>query len=303
MKSEIDVYAAYKISKFCKKNDIKILHLHTAHALSIGLLTKLFMKSLKLIGVRRVDFHINNKISKFLKYNNPSLDRIICISNGIRAVLLGDGVKSYKLCTIHSGIDTHKFDEIKKDTQFRSTYNIPENDVIVGTVAAIVDHKDYPNLLKAAKIVLEKKDNITFIALGEGELENDMKKMAKEFKILNKFHFLGFKKNIGPILKNFSLFVMPSKWEGLGTSILDAQAAGIPVIATHTGGIPEIIKHNKNGLLISPRNSKELANSILFLSENKNLRTKLSQGAREFVRDFNISKTVQNNIVLYKELL
>ena len=267
------------------------------------MLTKCFMKNLKLIGVRRVDFHIHNCFSRLYKYNNPLLNKIVCISDGIKKILLDDEIKPNKLITIHSGIDIHKFDNIECDNEFRLKYKIPNDDIIVGTVAAIVDHKDYPNLIGAAKIVLEKKDNVTFIALGEGELEEKMKKQAKDFNISNKFHFLGFHHAIGSILKNFTFFVMSSKWEGLGTSILDAQSLGLPVIATRTGGIPEIIKHNQNGLLVSPGDSKELANAILFLTENPQLQAQFSKVAKQSVKDFDISRTVQKNINLYKELL
>ena len=303
MHSEIDIWAGFKIAQICRQQNYRILHLHSAHALSIGIWAKLFYRKLLLIGVRRVDFHLKNNFSRKYKYNNRWMSRIVCISNGIKKVMMEDGVDQEKLVTIYSGIDIHKFDDVRRDKQFRSQNNISENDIIVGTVAAFVGHKDYPNLLQAAKLVIEKKSNIRFVALGDGKLEDEMKELADKLNISEKFHFLGFRQNIGSILKNFTIFVMPSKLEGLGTSILDAQSVGLPVIGTNTGGIPEAVKNDLNGFLVPPENSQELAKAIIKLSEDENLRQKFAKEAKEYVKKFDISTTVKKNIELYEELI
>jgi glycosyltransferase involved in cell wall biosynthesis len=303
MRGEIDIFAAFKIASLCKKENYTIIHAHSAHALSIGIIAKLFYPKTKIIGARRVDFHLkNNPFSRF-KYRTKLVSKIVCISNGIKNVMLEDGISKNKLRVIHSGINIHKFDKIEKMPDFRKKYKIKENDIIIGTIAALVGHKDYPNLLKAAEIVLSKKNNVIFISLGDGKNEREIKNLATNLELKNKFLFLGYKSNVGEIIKNFDIFVMASKKEGLGTSILDAQSIGLPVIGTQTGGIPEAVHHNENGLLVPPRNHKELASAIIKLIDDEKLREEFSQNANESVKKFDIELTITKNIALYDEIL
>jgi glycosyltransferase involved in cell wall biosynthesis len=303
MCGEADFVAGLKIAHYSKKNNFNILHLHSAHALGIGIWAKIFYSRLKLIAVRRVDFHIKkNWLSQF-KYNTTGLDKIVCISDGIKQVLIEDGIPLEKLITIHSGIDLHKFEEAVPGEDFKQQLGITEHDILIGTVAAMVDHKDYPNLLKAARIVIDKHNSVTFCAVGDGDDKNKILKLAEDLSLGNKFIFAGFRDDIGKFLKSFDIFVLTSKLEGMGTSILDAQAVGLPIVACETGGIPDIISHNQNGLLVPPSNEKALAEAISILIEKPKLRQKLAKKALETVKRFDIQRTVKKSIKLYQEIL
>ena len=301
MRNEFDIMTAYKIAKICKKEKFNILHLHSAHAMAIGLLVKLFYHKLKLVGVKRVDFNIKKNFLSKIKYSK--MDKIVCVSNRIKHVLIEDKIEEDKLLTIHSGIDLKKFDDCKPTEELKNNFDIPESNIIVGTVAAITGHKDYPNLIKAAKLVIDKIKNITFCAVGDGKLRNEMQNYVKKIGLEKHFIFLGFRKDVGDLLKTFDIFVLASHLEGLGTSILDAQAAGLPVIATEAGGIPEIIENNVNGILVPPKNSTKLAEAIMNLSKDKKGRRLLIKKAKETIRTFDIKNTIEKNIELYRDLL
>ncbi len=303
MKGEFDLIAAYQIARLCKKNHFDILHLHTAHAIAIGLLTKLFYSKIKLIAVRRVDFHVNkNWFSKF-KYNNRLLDIIECVSDSVKNVLLEDGVPGQKLITIHDGVDLDRFRDVIPPPDLNTQFGIPPHNLVIGTIAALVGHKDCPNLLRAAKIVLDNVDNVAFCAVGDGPDKEKILSLADQLGLGDRFIFTGFQKEVGKFLKIFDIFVLASKLEGLGTSILDAQTIGLPVVACRTGGIPEIIIHNQNGLLVPPQNEKALADALLLLLHDKKLCAKLSLNAIMTVKKFDIKDTIEKNIQLYRELL
>jgi len=303
MQNEMDFYAGFKIARFCRNNNFNIVHLHSAHALAIGLWTKLFYSKLKLIAVRRVDFHIKNNFFSQFKYKSRVLDKIICISNGIEKVLRADGIPEQKLITIHSGIDIGKFVDITPPENFRHDLGIPEKNVVVGTVAALANHKDYPNLLRAAKIVVEQNNKVTFCAVGDGPEKKQILKLADELGLKDRFIFTGFRADIGNFLKMFDIFVLASKKEGMGTSILDAHAVGLPVIACKTGGIPEIISDGNNGLLVPPKNEQKFAEAILQLVNNAQLRKTLARNAKQTVKQFDIQRTIKRNIELYEQIL
>ncbi|MDD3044117.1 MAG: glycosyltransferase [Candidatus Delongbacteria bacterium] len=303
MLGELDIISAFNISVYCRKHKINILHLHSAHALTIGLLVKFFFHKIRIIGVRRVDFHLKNNFFSNFKYKNRFLDKIVTVSDGVKRVLLEDGVDENKIITIYDGVDINKFRKLKIDPKLKETLGIEGNVFLIGTVAALTGHKDYPNLLNAAKIVTDKINNVIFCAYGNGQKEEEIKELASKLKLGNKFIFAGFRKDVGQFLKICDIFVLASKLEGLGSSILDAMSVGLPVVGTNTGGIPEIIKHNENGLLVEKENHEKLAEAIISLINDENKRKLIGINSFEYVKEFDIDKYVEKNIKLYEKLL
>jgi glycosyltransferase involved in cell wall biosynthesis len=303
MHGELDVTAGYRIARLCRRHGFNILHLHSAHALTTGLWAKLFLRGLRLVAVRRVDFPIKKNGFSRYKYTTSALDKMICISHGIRDVLLKDGLDEQRLVTIHSGVDLKRFESEVLPDSFRQNLGVPSGHTVVGTVAAIAGHKDYPNLLHAAKKVIDAHANVTFCAVGDGPDKDAVHALARELGIGDRFIFTGFRKDVGLFLKMFDIFVLASYLEGLGTSILDAQALGLPVVACRTGGIPEVVFDGENGILVPPRDSEALAAAISELLGHPEKRTAMGEKALETVKDFSIEKTVEKNINLYMQLI
>ncbi len=300
---EMDFVAGFRISRICKRHNYNMLHLHSGHALAIGIWARLFNSKLKLVASRRVDYHIKKNLFSQLKYKSHFVDKIVCISHAIENVLIQDGVQQDKLVTIHSGIDLNKFSNISRPENFKRDLGVAENKILIGTIAALSGQKDYPNLLNAAKIVVEQNDKVMFCAVGDGPQRRKIIKMASELVLMNRFIFTGFREDAGKFLKLFDIFVLASQKEGLGTSILDAQAIGLPVIACAVGGIPEIISDGENGLLVPPKHEQRLAEAILQLVNDAQLRKKLGQNAKTSVKQFDINRTIKKNIELYQEIL
>jgi len=303
MKGELDLISAQKIAIIARKRKYNIIHAHSAHALATALWVKIFYPNVKVVGTRRVDFQPRRNIFSRIKYGASLLDKIVCISKEIEKILHGYGVSSKKLKTIYSGIDVRKFDAVDPMAHFREMYNIPADHVVVGTVAALVGHKDYPNLLKAAKYVTERMNSVTFVALGTGPDEKKIRGIRDQLELKNRFILAGFQENVGAFLKNFNIYIQASKKEGLGTSILDAFAAGLPIIGTKAGGIPELIRDQSNGILVEASDHVKLGDAIISLINDPELRAKLSNNAIEFVKRFDVDKTVNQYIELYWELL
>jgi glycosyltransferase involved in cell wall biosynthesis len=303
MVGELDIFASYKISRLCKKKNITILQAHSAHALSIGLFVKLFLPSLILIGVRRVDFSIGKGFFHQLKYNNDKLNKIICISDFIKNVLLKDGIPDNKLVTIRSGVDISKFKSVIPSDSFRKQLGLNDKQLLIGTVAAFAGHKDFPNLLRAFALVIKKLPSTKLCIVGDGPQKNEIYKLTDELGIKNNIIFAGFVDNVGEYLKTFDIFVLASKKEGLGTSIIDAMSVGLPIIATRTGGIPELIKNEENGILVDPQNYNKLADSIIDLIEHPLKRKELSIAAIKSSQKFSIEETVKLNIDEYNRLI
>lgn len=298
----LDLVAARRIAKMAKEQGFNILHAHSSHALMLGLLVKMLFRPLKLVASRRVDFSVKKSVVGTLKYNNGLVDKVICISENISRVLIDDGVSKEKLVIIHDGIDINRF-ELKSADELRRELSIPDEHFVVGTVAALVGHKDYPNLLQAAKTVLQEFEKVTFVAVGDGGDRDELEALKRDLNLGNRFLFVGFRDDLERFYSLFDVFVLASHKEGLGTSVLDALACGLPVVGTRAGGIPEMIEPEVNGMLVPARDPQALASAILRLLKDEVLREKLAQNARPSVQKFSVEQMVQKHIVLYRSLL
>lgn len=299
MRGELDLLSAYRIAKYAKVNNYDLYHCHTSHSLTLGLLASYFYR-LPVIGVRRVDFNISLRGLNRLKYLNKRLDALVCISKEIQNVVVRCGLPEEKTRVIRSGIDLNRFENSNPENIFGKLGS--NGKIIIGTVAAIEGHKDYPTFLKAIQIITRKRSDIMFVALGDGSLSSEIKKMAIDMGIENSIKFLGHCSNVGDYLKAFDIFTLFSFKEGLGTSILDAMSVGLPIVATIAGGIPEAVVDGFNGLLVERRNPIELASAFEKLADNPKLRKEFSANSLKFVEEFSIDKTVEKNIKLYYEL-
>ncbi|MBN1426213.1 glycosyltransferase family 4 protein [Candidatus Fermentibacteria bacterium] len=303
MRGEIDVVAGARIAWLCRRYGFRLLHLHSAHAVTLGIWAKMLMPSLRTIATRRVDFPTGARVFSRWKYRGAMVDRIVCISQAIKEMLLADGVPQNKLVTIHSGVDLDRFAGIPPSPMLRDALGIPPDHFIVGTVAAMAAHKDYPSLLMAAEEVLRTEERVVFCGVGDGPQRHRIDTMARDLGLGERFKFAGFQDDIGSYLRLFDIFVMASRTEGLGTSVIDALAVGVPVVATRVGGIPEIVQEEKNGLLVPPGNAHALASAIHRLITDGDLRARLAASARASVTGFDIAITVEKNLSLYRQLM
>ncbi len=179
------------------------------------------------------------------------------------------------------------------------TFGIEDSQVgtvryVIGTVANLRKEKDYPTFIMAAQQILQKRNDIRFISVGEGNLRGELEKLVRQLGIQNFFFFLGFQENILDIIKSMDVFVLSSMTEGLPTAILEAMSLGKPVVATSVGGVPELVRAGENGFLVPAGDYMALASSILTLLNSASLRERFGQRSRQIVmREFSIEQATR----------
>lgn len=297
---EADLRAAFLLARYARRKGFQVLILHSSHALSWGLLARLFAPRLKLVAVRRVDFPIGRNILSRLKYRLA--DRVVAISDNVRHVLMNDGVPESKIVLIRSGIDLDRFTGLVPDREFRVRWQIPQHAILVGTVAAFTGHKDYPTFIRAAALAAAKNSRLQFMAVGDGALLASMRELANESGVGGKIVFPGRQEDVRPFLQALDIFVLASKQEGLGTSVLDAMAAGKPVVATRAGGIPEMVEHIQTGLLVPSRDPESLAKAILDLAGDPVRRASMGEAGRVRAAGFDYRAMVARYLDLLEGL-
>ncbi len=301
MHGEWDLLAVYKLKKIIRKNSIKIVHLHSSHAHALGLLATKSSRNCKVVLSRRVDFPIKKNILSRLKYSN--VDRIIAISERVKQVLMTDGLPKERIDVVYSGVDIQKFQNIEANYLI-SELALNRNKLIIGNIAAFAWHKDHKTLLEAAKIVVDEFPEIIFLIAGEGPLRREIEILIRKFNLEERVKLLGFRQDIPEILSILHLFVLSSSWEGLGTSLLDAFASRVPVVATNVGGIPEIVRDGVNGILVPPGNPEALSSAIISLLKNRDLAGQMAEEGFKTVKEkFSIERMVEETRKIYDRLV
>lgn len=301
MHGEWDLLAVYKLKRIIKNNSIKIVHLHSPHGHALGLLAARSAGNCKVVLSRRVDFHIRKNILSRVKYSN--VDRIMAISERVKQVLVADGLPEEKIDVVYSGVDIERFQNVEGHYLI-SELGLNRDKLIIGNIAALAWHKDQRTLLEAARIVVDEFPQVTFLIVGEGPLRREIEILIKKFDLEEEVKLFGFRQDIPEILSILHLFVLSSSWEGLGTSLLDAFASRVPVVATNVGGIPEIVKDRVNGILVPPGNPGALAKAIISLLKNRDLAGQMAKEGFRLVKEkFNVERMVEETRKIYDRLV
>lgn len=251
------------------------------------------------------------------KIAKPFRQKIICVSEYDRQQALKQKIGAEKqLITIHNGIDTEKFQILRGQLQINSKFKIP-NTKLVSTIAHLYPTKGLKYLIEAAKIVTAKFPAVSFVVIGEGQEKTKLESRIKNYGLGEKFFLLGAIPNASQYLTEFDIFVLPSIKEGFPYTILEAMAAGLPIVATNVGGIPEMITPSLSppiplrgtggeevgvGILVPPKNPETLAEVIIYLLNHPDLAEKLIQNAREKVGHFTVQKMLAETEKVYRLL-
>ncbi|GMU92480.1 MAG: glucosyl transferase [Candidatus Hydrogenedentota bacterium] len=296
---EMDPISPTLLARAVRAYDIDILHAHSSHAATYACVARKLARRGRVVVSRRVDFPPARNAFSAWKYAQP--DRIVAISQCINRVLRAYGVPESKLRVVMSGIDP---DRLNGPPIERDTLGIPGDAVLAGNVAALVGHKDHATLVAAMPAILREIPNFRLIVAGEGALRKPIESQIRELGVSHAVKLLGQRDDVPRLLRAMDLFILSSSEEGLGTSVLDAMACGVPVVATDAGGISEMVRNGETGLLAPPRDPAALAAAVVRMVRDADLRTRVKDAAAELVRDqFTVDRMVEGNLRVYEELL
>lgn len=228
-----------------------ILHAHDAHALTLAAFAG-DAAGRPYVTTRRVDFHLRSPG----KWQRAA--RVIAISRAVRDILLHDGIAADKLRVVHSGIDLDAIRKRGAGPDPRASLGLPLDRPLLLNVAALADHKDQLTLIEAAARLKAKRPDALWAIAGEGKERPALEARIAALGVGDTVRLLGQVADPMPLIRHATLFVMSSKEEGLGTTVLDAMALGTPILATRAGGIPEMLEGG-NGTLVPPQDPDALA--------------------------------------------
>lgn len=225
------------------------------------------------------------KSMRFLVAVSSTLGRRFCEYNG---------VPLDKLRVIAYGADLQAAEEIPTDriARFRSQLGVEVGDVVIGSVGRLVEQKDYLTLLQAFALGVAQVPNLRLVIAGDGPLRSQLEQAAHSLALADRIHLLGNCDDVPTLLRSVDLFALASKFEPFGVALLEAQAAGLPIVATSVNEIPEIVTDGMSGFLAPPQDPPAMAALFVRLARDRDLRARFGARARIEAQQHSLQATV-----------
>jgi glycosyltransferase involved in cell wall biosynthesis len=301
-----DIKAAMELVNIIRKERPDIVHLNSSKAGGLGALAS------RLVRVPRIIFtahgwHFNEDRGVVIKSVTWFLSLLTqTLAHTTIAVSKYDTDRAplrSKTVLIHNGLSPLTF--LTRE-QAREALHLPSDSIVIGSIGELTSNKNYARLIHAMTLLDRrvKEAGITLDIIGEGEERERLEAKLKEIKVIEKqldMRLNGFKENAFAYLPAYDIFVLPSLKEGLPYALLEAGQAGLPTVASRVGGIPDIIEDGKMGILVDPKNPRELARALETLAGNRALRLRYGQALKRSVEThFSVDRMVESTIALYR---
>jgi glycosyltransferase involved in cell wall biosynthesis len=268
-----------KLLTLWRKEKPRILHTHLYHAGIIGRLLG------KISGIQTIFVHqagpelFRNRVRSFFdRYTASLVTQYVVTGEFVRQILQNrEQVKPQKISIIPNGIDTHQFDLPRTRPE---DWPAMAQSPVLGTVGRLSPEKGHFFFLEALAILHQNGADFQAIMIGDGALKEELLQKTRILHLEERLFWVGAQTNIPDWLSLLDVFVLPSQWEGISLALLEAMAAGVPVVATSVGGTPEVLTNGVNGLLVPPSDTEALAAAIFKLLENPLLCKELGQSGK-----------------------
>lgn len=237
------------------------------------------------------------------RWTNGLVDHNVCVSQGVAEFSIREtGLKPGKISVIPNGVDCDRF--AKATAADLKTLGLNPGAPVMITVARLEEQKGINDLLQAAVSVLRDRPDCQFLIVGDGRDRHSLEALAASLGIATAVRFVGSRADVPALLKAASVFVLPSLWEGMPNALLEAMAAGLPVVATDVEGAREIVCSADLGLLVGPRSPGMLADAILRLLREPEFSARVARAAQDIMQNkFTEQAAVTKYVDLYEKLM
>lgn len=283
---------AWKILQYTSKEDVNLIHVHDSHSLNAWLIAQSLGMKTPAILHRRADFPVGQHFFSRLKYNHPSIKKVICVSEQVRQVMLPVIKDGSKLEVVYDAVDYANFHDATEAYPLEKHFPPSAGKLKIATIAALVGHKDIPTFIKMVDYLVNdlEQNNMHFFIIGEGILGNELEMMIKEKGLQSHISLTGFIDEMPALMQSLDAYVFTSSSEAFGSTILEALSAGLPVVATETGAGKEILQHAKDAMIANISDYKSLAQHLLSILEDQNLRNSLVGNGLQTAQSFRVDR-------------
>ncbi len=308
-----DIHALWQLYCLIRREKHVLIHTHNSKGGFIGRLAARLAGSVPVVHtVHGFAFHENEPFLRrnlflFLeKLGANWCTRTICISQPLVDLWLSHNMASRRtIRKIYSGIDTKAFDVSETDRMdTRTALGLQPHQIAVGQVSKLWEGKGHSDIIRAMPIILKTLPGLKMFFIGDGPIRRKLEDLTRETGVADNVVFLGHRDDVAQVTASLDIAVLASHFEGMGRVVLEAMAAGVPVIAARVGGIVDLIEDKSNGLLIDPHSPDQIAQAIIRLAKNETQRWHLGEaGKKSLKKDFDADTMVKEIDKVYEEIL
>lgn len=310
-----DAICIGQLRRVMRRNPFDIIHMHGAKAGLVGRIAAV------LAGCRNTVLTVHNFIiydevpwfkKALFKFGEKILSRVtarvITVSEALKKELVSKyNIQPEMIITVYNGINLSHYLTLPDKDRSREAYGIKPGAMVVGTVARMAPQKGLQYLLEAVPLICgpgeRNSPDIVIVIAGDGPLRPQLEDQAERLGIRDQVIFTGFVRDTAGFFASLDIFIIPSVSEGLSITTIEAMAAGLPVIASRVGGLPELVLEGASGYLVDPRNPQALAAAILRLASNRDAMLLFGSRGRDLAfRNFGTEKMVEETCRVYEGL-
>lgn len=302
----IDPTGIVRLTRFIRKNRVELVQCYGLRADMVG-------RAAARLGGARVVFSSIRSIDPWRRKHHSLIDRAtallvdLFVANseaGRQATISREGFAPDRIKVVYSGIPERAIPADRR-AAIRAELGVHSDaGPVVGILANLRDMKGHRDVVAALPGIVKELPGVVFLFAGRDDSNGEIERMARDAGVADHIRFLGYVRDTTPLLAAMDVFMLPSHWEGLPASVIEAMHAGLPIITTRVGGIPELVRDGREGLLIPPSDPVAIGSSLVTLARDSELRDRLGRGAIQRARkDFSISAMTRQMEELYTEYL
>lgn len=294
-----DVRLIFALRRLLRNEEVDVVHTHNFAPLIYGSLAA------RLCGIGTLNTRHGRAALTTHQLIWALTNRVVAVSEDARRELMRHNrIRPEKVQVIINAIDLTQYKSVAAPSQDRRCeLGIPGGALVCGIVGRLSREKDHRTLLMAFDTLLKSGSSAHLVIVGGGPLEGGLKSLVQSLGMGDRVHFLGFRSDVAELLRLFDLFVLSSTEEGISLTLIEAMAAGLPIVATRVGGNPEVVTDGETGILVESGRPAELASALESLLRDPDTRRRMGQRGREIaMQRFDIERLVDEYQAIYTEV-
>jgi glycosyltransferase involved in cell wall biosynthesis len=302
MCGDLDVGMTHRLRRVFAELDGDVVHVHSRRGADFFAGRACERDGRAALLTRRVD---NPELRVWARFKYRPYRRIVAISRAVRNELCSRaGLDAARVPLIASAVDTREF---RPDAHARSRvlreFALEDRAVVVGVAAQLIPRKGHELLLRALPELARRVAGVQVLCFGRGPLRASLERLVTELDLSRSVRFVGFRDDFATLLPGLDVLVHPAAREGLGLAVLEAMAAGVPVVATAVGGIGDAVRDGAEGLLVAAGDGLGLVTAIERVAGDPVLRRRLGTAGRSRAeREFSIARMADRYVELYRSV-
>lgn len=303
MGGDLDVFWAGSLRKLIRAHAPDVVHVHSRRGADLVGGRSARRAEVPAVLTRRVD---NREPAWWaqLKYRPYSV--VAAISSAVESELVDHvGLDRGRVIRVASAVDTGRYrPESSARTRLAETFGIPPESTVIGVIAQLIPRKGHALLLDCLPEATERHPEVRVLLFGRGPLERSLRRRIAARSLSKRVQLTGFRNDLAELMPGLDLLVHPALREGLGVAVLEAMSAGVAVVASDAGGIPDIVEHERSGLLFAAGDSGDLCDAMLRTLGDEALRRRLARAGRERVESrFSVQRMSRRYVEVYNRVL